>query len=130
MRTFLGPKLRASECALILCPFLPFRAFVSSRYVLQHIMGHNLCLDVFGDHSTGEAPPQPPMDPDAHLLRDSVLNRTKFLAPVQTSQSGLAFHGEAGQAPHTYMNEAPLHMMLYDAPPTHMHDASLICICR
>jgi len=45
-----------------------FGSEAEGKYVLQHIMGHNLCLDVFGDHSTGE-----------------------------TSQSGLAFHGEAGQ---------------------------------
>ena len=27
---------------------------LEGKYVLQHIMGHNLCLDVFGDHSPGE----------------------------------------------------------------------------
>lgn len=41
---------------------------LEGKFVLQHIMGHNLCLDVFGDHSSGEI-----------------------------SRSGLAFHGEAGQ---------------------------------
>ena len=41
---------------------------LEGKYVLQHIMGHNLCLDIFGDHSPGEV-----------------------------AKSGLAFHGEAGQ---------------------------------
>lgn len=41
---------------------------LEGRYLLSHIMGHNLCLDVFGDHSKGEV-----------------------------DKCGLAFHGEAGQ---------------------------------
>jgi len=45
-----------------------FGSGLEGKYVLQHIMGHNLCLDVFGDHSPGEV-----------------------------AKSGLAFHGEAGQ---------------------------------
>lgn len=46
-----------------------FGTELEGKYLLSHIMGHNLCLDVFGAHSKGEV-----------------------------GESGLAFHGEAGKA--------------------------------
>jgi hypothetical protein len=61
-------------CAAI--PTEEFGAAAGESYVLSHILGHNLCFDVFGDHSAGEL---------------AASQRAPDAMPA------LAFHGEAGQ---------------------------------